>query len=169
MVKSRQIAALAAMVLMVALQPQANAAPSNKSSWIPSQNCVLSIPTTDTGVRPRGNGFRNEGATNAFVICPANPAGSSSPATSVSIFARSFDGLDHTFNCTFTNAVDSPVYSTKPVTVTAGGGTASVTWTPADVGGGSNFSNYISAVTCILPPGASIQATYVAYPVEIGS
>lgn len=31
--------------------------------------CTLSVPTTDTKVRPRATGFGNEGTTNAFVIC----------------------------------------------------------------------------------------------------
>ena len=147
----------------------ARAATANVSSWIPSQNCVLSIPTTNTGVRPRGTGFRNEGTVNNFVICPANPTGAAGTATSVSLYARSFDGADHTFDCTFTNAVDAPVYSTKSVTVLAGGGTSFTSWVPADVGQTDDFNNSISAVTCILPPGASIQATYLGYPINIGN
>lgn len=167
--KSRQLAGLAAMVLASTLQPQANATSVSKANWVPSQSCVLSVPTTDTGVRPKGTGFRNEGTGNSFVICPANPTGASSQATSVTLYARSFDGHDHTFNCTFTNAVDAPVYSTKSITVLASGSTATMAWTPPDVGGSGNFGNYISAVTCTLPPGASIQTLYVLYPMEIGT
>lgn len=161
--------AVSILGLAAAATGPASAATANVSTWGPSQDCSLSIPTTNTGVRPRGSGFRNEGTVNNFVICPANPAGAAGTATSISLYARSFDGADHTFDCTFTNAVDAPVFSTKSVTVTAGGGTSATTWTPADVGQVDAFNNFISAVTCILPPGASIQATYFAYPVNIGN
>src|SRR5690242_8566521 len=35
----------------------------------PGGACQLSIPTTNTGVRPKATGFRNEGTVNNFVIC----------------------------------------------------------------------------------------------------
>jgi hypothetical protein len=169
MYKPQWLAVPLGMVLALALQPNAYAASSPKNNWIAPQDCSLSIPTTDTGVRPKASGFRNEGTGNAFVICPANPTGASNTATAVYLFARSFDGQAHTFDCTFTNAVDAPVYNTKSVTVASSGETGFVQWTPADLGGSDNFDNYISAVTCILPPGASLQAVNVAYPFEIGS
>ncbi|MFO1473032.1 MAG: hypothetical protein U1F20_00190 [Lysobacterales bacterium] len=38
--------------------------------FAPADSCqLLSIPTTDTGVRPKATGFRNEGTTDQFVIC----------------------------------------------------------------------------------------------------
>lgn len=161
---------LATLALAAAASAPASAATANVTTWVPSQSCVLSTPTTNTGVRPKGTGFRNEGTVSNFVICPANPTGAASTPTSISLYAKSFDGADHTFNCTFTNAVDSPVYNTKSVTVLASGNNTVTTWTPTDLGqAGPGFNNYISAVTCTLPPGASIQTLYLGYPVNIGT
>lgn len=52
---------LAALLATVATVPQATAATATRDVWRPGgADCQLSVPTTDTGVRPRASGMRNE-------------------------------------------------------------------------------------------------------------
>ena len=56
---------LASVLLTTLCSTAANAATTTKfTSYNPASACTLSIPTTDTQVRPRANGYRNEGTPN---------------------------------------------------------------------------------------------------------
>jgi len=130
--------------------------------------CQLSIPTTDTKVRPKAIGFRNEGTTNAFTICGyPMPDGM---LTQFNINFESIDGIDRSFNCTAANGASftPPTYSVKTVTTSAGFG--SLVWDASDFGGtaGSDFVGYMS-VTCILPGQMSIPNVYVYYNEDVGA
>jgi len=132
----------------------------------PSTACQLSIPTTDTAVRPKATGYRNEGA-NAFVICGTGQLAGGGAPTSMSIQMLAFDGASHDVSCTAVNRQSSgsgPVYSTKVGTVDGSGGI--IEWLPADV---NSFGGFASSMTCILPSGVSITGTRLVFPVEIGS
>ena len=69
--------------------------------------CQLSIPTTDTKVRPKAIGFRNEGTTNAFVICtfdtPPGGYSTTNNFTYAGVVLKSMDGADHEVTCTGVN------------------------------------------------------------------
>ena len=87
--------------------------------------CTLSIPTTDTKVRPKATGFRNEGTTNQFVICGFDIDSTDPGFHSIEIDFVSIDGLAHTFNCTAASRFNwntSAQYLTKAVDISAGGG-----------------------------------------------
>lgn len=134
--------------------------------------CALSIPTTDTKVRPKATGFRNEGTTNAFVIC-----GYPLPNGDLTFFNMNFmslDGVARDVTCTAMNgnAFFSPTYSSKTVTTPADTtGATAVSWSAADFGGTAGNSmptGYIS-VTCILPGQVSIPNVYVNYNEDVGT
>ena len=125
--------------------------------------CQLSIPTTNTPVRPKATGYRNESTTtSAYVICGyINPT-----AGSVKTFilrTASMDGKAHTFNCTGVvgNAgTGTPqLYSTKSITTTADGLAISTSWAPVDFDIVSNFGATFPSVTCTLPPQVAIIST----------
>jgi len=139
--------------------------------------CTLSIPTTDTKVRPKATGFRNEGTTSAFVICAFDsPPGGQSPSTDlsyVSLLLKSLDGASHSVTCTGVNSVADGIvveappqqYITKTVTVNdtgpAGVYGVIVTWLPEDFGAAADtaipYSSGLFTITCNLPPQVSIK------------
>jgi hypothetical protein len=124
--------------------------------------CQLSLPTTDTRVRPRANGYRNEGTTNQFVICGMGGY-ENSTVLSTTLLATSMDGQAHAMSCTGVTGLvglgGGPLYSVKTVDVPASG-TGMQTWAAEDFGGteggviegGLNLS-----VTCTLPPNVALQ------------
>ena len=135
--------------------------------------CQLSVPTTDTKVRPKATGFRNEGTTNAFVICtfdsPPGGAGPMNEFTFAGVVLKSMDGANHDVTCTGVNSIadfeglEEPQYISKTVTVNdegeAGELGVGVQWDPVDFGSTGTIpdSRGMFSVTCILPPQVSIK------------
>jgi hypothetical protein len=137
--------------------------------------CSLSIPTTDTKVRPKATGFRNEGTTNAFVICtfdtPPGGYSTTNNFTYAGVVLKSMDGADHDVTCTGVNSiadaggvgVSEPQYVAKTITVNdeSEGGPlgAPVQWGPEDFGSTGTIpdSSGLFSITCILPPQVSIK------------
>lgn len=135
---------------------------------INSQNaataCTLSIPTTDTKVRPKATGFRNEGTTAPFVICGFDIDSSDPGFHAIALDFISIDGAAHNFNCTAAGRIvyEAPAtkYLTKSVSVPAS------TTTPASFSISDTDPDYDPAVydlypwgqsiTCQLPPGVAI-------------
>ena len=151
--------------------------------------CTLSIPTTDTKVRPKATGFRNEGTTNAFVICnfTSLPGYDGSvnfgDPQAVALILYSLDGNNHDVTCTAVSGVQGfssiganpQQYVTKTLIVnntTAPYQAAGLAfkWVPADFGGTGTMPNdgFIS-MTCTLPPNVSIGAISMHYSKDIGS
>ena len=138
----------------------------------PAAACQLSIPTTDTEVRPKATGFRNESTTkSAFVICGYSKPTDDSMPTDFELFFHSMDGTSRTVNCTGVTGIDGLyplVYSSKSApsrtTYTV------LSWTPADFGGTTTIPNgYHVSVTCTLPPQTSIVVIASAIQIEIGN
>lgn len=133
--------------------------------------CQLSIPTTDTKVRAKATGLRNEGTTSAFVIC-----GLPTPNTFITFFgvsALTIDGVNHVVNCTAVNGPGwSPEYATKSInTGTSTNLPGTTSFSAADFGGTSGDElpdDYIS-VTCTLPGQASLAAVYATYDEDVGA
>lgn len=153
----------ACLLLGVALAPtEAAAGVMTKTQ---TQNaataCTLSIPTTDTKVRPKAIGFRNEGTTNAFVICAFDIDSTDPGFHSIALDFVSIDGAAHSFNCTAAgrfNWSSTAQYLVKAVDVSAGG---SGTFSVADTDGGYdpnvyNLYPWAQSVTCLMPPGVAI-------------
>lgn len=161
----------------LASAPDAAAATSHAWSTTAGSTCQLSIPTTDTGVRPKATGFRNESTTiSNFVICPyassITPSGGSS-FTNLLASLQSIDGVARDVTCTaVVNAstyAGAPVYSSK--TMSVGGGGTLFAWSITDFGGvsGAIPGSAVSSVTCNLPPQISIVWVEAAYDYNIGT
>ena len=134
--------------------------------------CALSVPTIDTKVRPRASGFKNEGATNAFVICsfdappgadtvrgqPFNHAGL---FTEVDLFLLSTDDVPRNVQCTGVNSLPTSgqQFVTKTVSVASSSVNAEVSFTPVDFNAASYipWSGGAFSITCLLPPNISIS------------
>jgi hypothetical protein len=116
MLKLNTLAAgMALLVGGLAMSPNAGAVTQDRNMALTGSNmCTLSVPTISTQVRPRATGFRNEGTTNAFVICTFNNPGGAEfldhPIFDAGIYLYSMDGENHPVTCTgvnsFTNAED---------------------------------------------------------------
>jgi hypothetical protein len=150
--------------------------------------CTLSVPTTDTRVRPRATGFRNEGTTSAFVICnfTSLPGYDGSlnygDPQAVVLLLYSIDGNDHAVTCTgvtslqgFASIGANPQqYVTKTLTVNnttdpykAAG--VAFKWLPADFGGTDSIPDDAAfSVTCQLPPQVAINVGIMQGQEEIG-
>jgi hypothetical protein len=167
-------------VLAVALAtPPASAAKRNYSTMSdPADACQLSIPTTDTKVRPKASGFRNEGtSSSAFVICGISDVEWNS-LTSVGVWAVSLDEQVHDMTCTGVIGVpnnDGPglTYSSKTMHASpySWGSLRDIYWTPLDFGGqsgGSFPATNTFSMTCALPPQVAIVLIEAGRTFEIG-
>ena len=166
----------------LAIVPAATAAEVVQTMVVPGATCQLSIPTTNTGVRPKATGFRNESTTTGnFVICPlVTPtvrSTNANPLTNGYIILSSLDGQAHSVSCTavagFGGNVFPPKYSTKSIAIPAStSDSVAGSWTLADFGQSSGDSIYGSAwftITCNLPPQVQIQTLQGNYYTEIGN
>ena len=133
-----------------------------------ASSCSLSIPTTDTKVRPKALGFRNEGTTNQFVICGFDIDSADPGFHSIQLGLASIDGAAHSVNCTAMsryNYKTSGQYLTKIVNVPASG-TATFSIADTDPDYDTNVYDLYpwgQSITCILPGGAAIifmQSSY---------
>lgn len=124
-------------------------------------SCQLSIPTTNTGVRPKASGFRNEsGSTSNFVICTFQRSSSTGDYVYVGLVGYSLDGASHDVTCTAVAGTAPALhYSTKTASIRDATETPFV-WSAEDFGatGGTPIggSMYFS-VTCNLPPQTAIS------------
>ena len=155
--------------------PSATAATQAKTYEFPAADaCQLSIPTTDTKVRPRANGYRNEGTSNQFVICGMGGY-ENDTVLSTTLLATSVDGLAHSMSCTgvtgMTGFNGGPLYSSKSVAVPASG-IGAQSWSASDFGGatGEVISGGINlSVTCALPPNVALQGFESQGVIDIGN
>lgn len=127
----------------------------------PATACTLSIPTTDTKVRPKAIGFRNEGTTNAFVICGFDIDSTDPGFNEIEVNFVSIDGAAHEFNCTGAsrfNFETSAQYLTKAVSVPASGGAGfSISVNDGDYDSAVyDLYPWGQSVTCLMPPGVAI-------------
>lgn len=162
-----------ALGLGLGMSSPSQAAQRNESSFVnPGMACQLSIPTTNTGVRPRATGYRNEGTSAAFVICGFQLPTGDSDLTRITIGFNSVDGAAHSFNCTAVNGIpgySTLTYVTKTANVPATGYTF-LEYNPADFGGTTTIpTSYVMSVTCNLPASTAIIFTESDYAIEIGS
>lgn len=162
-----------ACMLALSMSPGAGAATISKyANHNPAGACMLSIPTTDTGVRPKATGFRNEGTTSNFVICNFDIVTDDAHAgfLSIHIYLASIDGAAHGVSCT---AMDRDVtslvgdYSTKSLSVPAGG-LAGTGFSPSDFPD-TALAGWNASITCNLPPGVSIATLYGYYNDNVGN
>ena len=168
------VSLLACALVAGSLSMPAHAATQAKTYEFPAADaCQLSVPTTDTKVRPRANGYRNEGTGNQFVICGMGGY-ENDTVVSTTLLATSVDGQPHSMTCTGVTGLvgfSGPYYSAKTVTVPATG-VGSQSWAAADFGGtpgvpiagGMNLS-----VTCTLPPNVALQGFESVGIIDVGN
>lgn len=173
----RTIVPLAALACGLAMSAPADA--TLHQAWTyqnPAEACQLSIPTTDTEVRPKATGFRNESTTkSAFVICglvaPAQESSPNSFPIQVLLYMHSMDGIARIVNCTAVTGLDGVtplVYSSKAEV--SNSGVNYLIWYPSDFGGTTTIPNgYAISVTCTLPPQTSIISVAAWNSIEIGN
>jgi len=171
--KPGSLAAIAA--LAIALGPPATSGAVVRdigANLTPAAACQLSVPTTDTKVRPKAIGFRNEGTTNAFVVCGYPKPTQDGYLTFVNVGIASFDGQAHAFNCTAATGVfgnSTVLYVTKAVTAPATG-SQFTPWGPEDfLGSGTIPESWAVTVTCVLPPNVSIVYLQYGYKLDVGA
>lgn len=172
--KSLTTIAISGMIMGIGAMPTAHTATSAKNLIANSGSaCQLSIPTTDSKVRPKATSYNNEGTTTVFVICGlTNPASADGGVSQVFIGARSLDGATHGLTCTGVNGINGlevQTYVSKTITVPASG-FGEIDWFPVDFGGGSTIpSSRNFSITCTLPPNVGFNAIGENYLMEIGS
>ena len=131
-------------------------------------NCQLSIPTIDTVVAPRANGYRNPGTQGAFVICGINSPVDAEFKT-VYIVLLSLDGQSHAMSCTGVNGipgVSAQAYLTRNFTVPAGG--YALSFAAGDYGGVTTIpASRAFTITCGLPPQTAISYLGGNYDLDI--
>ncbi|GAA5005179.1 hypothetical protein FNZ56_06365 [Pseudoluteimonas lycopersici] len=144
-----------------------------------ADTCKLSVPTTDSKVRPRATGFRNEGTTNVFVICTIHtdngPGGSfgSAPFIDAGLAALSLDGAGHDVQCTGVNSF-SVLGDQQYVTKIQNTGTnlTQFWWIEDDFGvsdGSGIPGTGAFSITCILPPNVSLDLVLANMSEDVGS
>jgi hypothetical protein len=179
--------ALAGIVAVygLATTPTAQAATAYGSTTVPGGACQLSIPTTNTGVRPKATGFRNESTTTSnFVYCPI-PLTSYSQAEQpygIGIIVYSIDGAPHNVTCTLVAGLAGSsvptVYSSKAETVDASDNVHGAypgqlyAWDATDFGGTyGDFipGGFLSSVTCNLAPQTAITFVQAGFEYQAGT
>lgn len=167
-VNTKILAAAAALIgAGVVMSQPAQAVTISKALFSdPSTACQLSIPTTDTAVRPKATGFRNEGS-NAFVICGTSMFSNGGVPTSLLIQLTAFDGLSHSVSCTAVSRDSSGVGAVFSVKSTDVASATSISWSAADFGG--TFVGFANSVTCTLPSGAAITGIRLGFADDVGA
>ena len=130
----------------------------------PASACQLSLPTIDTVVAPRANGYRNPGTTGAFVICGV-VAPTHAEFKTVALALLSLDGQTHAVSCTGVNGIpglSAQAYLTKTFDVSTGG--YGLAFSAGEFGGSSTIpSSQTFTVTCNLPPQTAISFIQTLY------
>ena len=140
----------------------------------PADACQLSIPTTDTQVRPKASGYRNESTSkSAFVICGYSTPSYDSTSKQILIYFTSMDAVSRNISCTAVSGMagaEPLTYSTKSISSTAAETYTALLWTPADFGGTTDIPyGEAPSVTCTLPPQTAITQVINAFDYEIGN
>ena len=169
------LVAAASLAIGLSAAPAAIAVTQDKVyEFSAADACQLSVPTTDTKVRPRANGYRNEGTTDQFVICGMGGY-EKGTVMYMALLYTSMDGAQHDMSCTGVTGLagsgSGPVYSTKTVSIAATG-YSFATWGAEDFGGdagapinaGMNLS-----VTCTLPPNVALQGFESEQNIDVGN
>jgi hypothetical protein len=177
LVHIQKCGSVAAVSLAVGLAatPVATAATQTKYyEFSAADACQLSVPTTDTKVRPRANGYRNEGTGNQFVICGMGGY-EKNTVMYMALLYTSMDGQPHSMSCTgvtgLTGSGIEPIYSTKTVNIAASG-FSFASWGAEDFGGseGSPIDSGMNlSVTCTLPPNVALQGFESEQLIDVGN
>jgi hypothetical protein len=165
-----------AMGLILTQRPAHAAIQNFQHSSNPARACQMSVPTTDSKIRPKAIGYRNEGTMNQFVICGLDNLDFGTWDIYFGIGFTSMDGMAHTVTCTGVTGVSGisvmPLqYSTFTVGVPASG-YVQKSWNAGDFGGSSGQEipgSFAPSITCNLPPNTAIIYLYEYSSIDTGA
>lgn len=177
---SLAVASFAVLAAGMAMGQSAQAATQNRlMAALGSDSCKLSVPTTDTKVRPRATGFRNEGTTNQFVICTLhtdNGAGGdfgTTPLIDAGLIAISLDGVERDVTCTGVNSfsiLGDQQFISKTQNTSEFGNATQFWWAQEDFGSTAGIpTTGVFSITCVLPPNVSLDLVLANMSEDIGS
>ena len=166
---------IAAMVLAAIVQP---AMATTYIRYQTAQGGVVCKPsdmTSNSNIKAKSTGLRNEGATTSyFVICgfeSSNSRDTFGTIQAISMGLYSLNGVSSSISCTAVNgfANGAPIYSTKSVATHTDGTAVLVNWDASDFGGTAGDplpeSDYWS-ITCTLPGKSSIGYMRTQFTVD---
>ena len=168
-------ATIAAAVLASAALP-ANAATDTRFQT--AQGGVVCKPsdlTSNSFLKAKATGFRNEGTAAAFVICgfeSSNSRADVGTIQGITMGLYSLNGVSASVSCTAVNgfADSSPIYATKAVATNTNGSGVLLTFDASDFGGTAGdvlpASDFWS-VTCTLPGKTSIGYMLTKFTVNV--
>jgi hypothetical protein len=155
---------IAAVVLASAALP-ANAA--TETRYQTAQGGVVCKPSdlvSNSYLKAKATGFRNEGTASAFVICGFESSNSRSDfgtIQGINMGLYSLNGVSASVSCTAVNGFvnSSPIYATKVVATNANGTGVLLSFDASDFGGTAGDTLPASdfwSITCSLPGKSSI-------------
>lgn len=134
--------------------------------------CQSALPVFDGVIRKRPLAIQNEGTSDAFVTCPMTITSTGGSPTRAEIYASSNDSAVHTVSCTLVSGYSmGPRQAvTRTISVPADGQSTAMIWQAADFNGApAVFPSSLVSMSCLLPPGAGLNDTYLFYPLEVGA
>jgi hypothetical protein len=132
--------------------------------------CQASLHAYDVHLRKRPLAIQNEGTSNAFVSCSLLGQDSHPwSTTKVAIWATNNDDAPHTLTCTGISGYNTGpnIAVVKTINIPASGQgppDVAVAWLPEDGVLGRLFS-----VSCILPPGVSLNDIMIDFIEDVGN
>lgn len=161
------------LVAALSAAPASQAATVATNQIATGSGCQLSTPTTNTAVRPKASGIRNESASiSNFVICPvvlSNASGNGITALYLGLY--SLDGTSRNVTCTAVSNWfgTSQVYSSKTLAVTTTLSYQIIQWDATNFGGIAGGTFVALSVTCNLPPQTAINLLQSSYIYAVGA
>lgn len=136
--------------------------------------CKAALPGFTAGLRSRPLGMANESSSPIFITCNwqgDDTQNGNRGARQLTVTLGNTSGADLQVTCTLVNGFQSGLltqatYTPKTVTI-ANGGSATLTWLPADVGAVEQIK--LPALSCSMPAGTTLQSTSRAYIEDVGA
>jgi hypothetical protein len=168
---------IAAAILASAFQPAGAATDSRYQNAQGGVVCKPSDMISNSYIKAKATGLRNEGTAGAFVICGFESSNSRSDfgtIQSITMGLYGLNGVSASVSCTAVNgfANSSPIYATKAVTTNANGTAVLLTFDASDFGGTAGDTLPDSdfwSITCSLPGKSSIGYMVTKFLVNVAS
>lgn len=126
--------------------------------------CQSALPVFDGHFRKRPLALQNEGTGSAFVSCSfLDPTLlGTTGVTNVFLYADNNTGAPVVLACTLVTGFSNYNPTYYPKTITLNPGSNLINWDAAD-NAGNNFNNYTINVSCNLPSGTGLSASFLYY------
>lgn len=137
--------------------------------------CKPSDMVTNTYIKAKATGLRNEGTAVTYILCgfeSSNSRNDVGTINQITIALYSLNGASKSVSCTAVNgfANGAPIYATKAINTNANGTQAQLTFDAADFGGTSGDplpeSDFWS-LTCGLPGSTSVGYMTTRFTVNV--